>query len=257
MALPLIVIVTMVALLVSSLLLKEPSKEADDCIDDCIDGVDKIEGADALNAPNKRGEAGNSDTRLFGLFNRDIATVLLITFLMQVSHGPYYTFYTLYLERYHFSPSLIGWLWTLGVIAEIIFFVMIPKWKGELLAYTLLIASLLLASFRWAVIGLFPDQSVVIIAMQLLHAASYGAFHLAIIAYIHTLFKAKHRSQGQAFYSSVGYGLGGALGAYASGLIWKYSSPEATFVWAALFSLLGALVAWRCLKEGACSALKV
>ena len=41
---------------------------------------------------------------------------------MLLSHGPYYTFITLHLESLGYSRTQIGWLWALGVVAEILVF---------------------------------------------------------------------------------------------------------------------------------------
>src|SRR5690606_15410568 len=47
--------------------------------------------------------------------------------LMQLYHGPYYTFISRYLEGLGYSRGLIGQLWALGVVAEILLFLaMLP-----------------------------------------------------------------------------------------------------------------------------------
>mgnify|MGYP000753664933 CR=1 FL=1 len=43
--------------------------------------------------------------------------------LMQMSHGSYYTFYSIYLESQGYSKSLIGELWALGVVAEVVVYI--------------------------------------------------------------------------------------------------------------------------------------
>ena len=57
----------------------------------------------------------------------EVFILLLVCFLMQVSHGPYYTFYTIYLEAHGYSRSLIGQMWSLGVIAEVVIFISLNK----------------------------------------------------------------------------------------------------------------------------------
>jgi len=47
-----------------------------------------------------------------------VIALLLACFLMLASHGPYYTFYSIYLEDHGYSSSLIGQMWALGVIPE-------------------------------------------------------------------------------------------------------------------------------------------
>ena len=43
---------------------------------------------------------------------------MLVVFLLQVSHGPYYVFYTLYLEDHGYRAGVIGSLWALGVATK-------------------------------------------------------------------------------------------------------------------------------------------
>ena len=43
-------------------------------------------------------------------------------FCMALAHGALYAFFTLHLQREGYSGTMIGFLWTLGVIAEIIVF---------------------------------------------------------------------------------------------------------------------------------------
>ncbi|MFP3335627.1 MFS transporter, partial [Pseudomonas sp. SIMBA_064] len=47
--------------------------------------------------------------------------------LMQLSHGPYYTFLTLHLEHLGYSRSAIGLLWALGVVAEVLMFMVMSR----------------------------------------------------------------------------------------------------------------------------------
>ena len=68
-------------------------------------------------------------------------------FLMQVAHAPYNTFYSIYLAETGYSKTAIGWLWALGVIAEIVLFFWLPqlirRWRLE---------QILLACFWFAIV---------------------------------------------------------------------------------------------------------
>ncbi|MEZ5435337.1 MAG: MFS transporter [Pseudomonadales bacterium] len=43
-------------------------------------------------------------------------------FLMVLSHGAYYAFFSLLMEQYQRSHTTIGLLWSLGVLAEMLLF---------------------------------------------------------------------------------------------------------------------------------------
>lgn len=174
-----------------------------------------------------------------------VAGLLVVCFLMQASHGPYYTFYTIYMESFGYSLGVIGALWALGVIAEVGIFLLMPRLEPAFGLRRLLIVSLLLAMLRWCLIGLFPEVVWLMVLAQTLHAASFGIYHAAAIHLVHRYFGARHQGKGQALYSSLSFGAGGALGSFASGQIFGTLGPQSMFLGAALLCLAGGLIAWR------------
>lgn len=166
-------------------------------------------------------------------------------FLMQVSHGPYYAFYSIYLKDHGYTESLIGQLWALGVLAEVGLFVVMHRLLQHFGARRVLIASLLLAALRWVLIGGFAANFALVLAAQLLHAATFGTFHAASIHLVHHYFRGRHQGRGQALYSSLSFGAGGAVGSLASGYAWQGWGAQMTFAVATLAAALGALAAWR------------
>jgi PPP family 3-phenylpropionic acid transporter len=171
-----------------------------------------------------------------------------ICFLILLSHGPYYTFYSIYLEQHGYSRMLIGQLWALGVIAEVIIFLYMHRFLPHFGLRFVLILSLILSTLRWLLIGFFPDNLTILLFAQLLHAASFGTFHAAAIAWVHQHFVGKNQSRGQALYSSVGFGAGGVLGSLLSGYLWVSPGPTATFFMAAMTTVVASLIALRWLK---------
>ncbi len=180
-----------------------------------------------------------------------VAGLLVVCFLMQASHGPYYTFYTIYMESYGYSLGLIGGLWALGVIAEVGIFLLMPRLEAAFGLRNLLLASLFLAALRWVLIGLFPTHLLLMLLAQSLHAASFGIYHAAAIHLVHRYFGARHQGKGQALYSSLSFGAGGALGSFASGQIYGGPGPQFMFLGAAALCLLGGVIAWSSIPRRA------
>ena len=178
------------------------------------------------------------------LMRREVAALLLVCFLMQASHGPYYTFYTIYMEGHGYTPASIGQLWALGVIAEVGVFLIMHRWVERYGLRTLLQTSLVLTVLRWILIGEFPETLAIVIFAQLLHAASFGMYHATAIQLIHRYFKGRHQGRGQALYSSLSFGAGGAVGSFASGLGWETIGATNVFLLAAGSALLALVVAW-------------
>ncbi len=171
-----------------------------------------------------------------------------ICFLTLLSHGPYYTFYTIYLEQHGYGRTLIGQLWALGVIAEIIVFLLMHRWLPRYGIRVVLIISLILSTLRWLLIGFFPDSLALLFFAQILHAASFGSFHAVAITWVHQHFTGKNQARGQALYSSIGFGAGGVLGSLLSGYFWVSPGPTMTFLMAAITTFFATLIALRWLK---------
>ncbi|MBT3504272.1 MAG: MFS transporter [Piscirickettsiaceae bacterium] len=171
-----------------------------------------------------------------------------ICFLTLLSHGPYYTFYTIYLEQHGYGRTLIGQLWALGVIAEIIVFLLMHRWLPRYGIRVVLIISLILSTLRWLLIGFFPDSLALLLFAQILHAASFGSFHAVAITWVHQHFTGKNQARGQALYSSIGFGAGGVLGSLLSGYFWVSPGPTMTFLMAAITTFFATLIALRWLK---------
>jgi len=178
-----------------------------------------------------------------------VIAFLLMCFLMQASHGPYYTFYTIYLEENGYGRGLIGQLWALGVFAEVIIFLFMHRWLPKFGLRYVLLVSLVLSACRWLLIALFPQNLPVLTFAQLLHAASYGTYHAAAIAWVHRHFTGKTQGRGQALYSSVSFGAGGALGSLISGYLWLTPGPMWTYFLAAMACVIAFAISYVWLKE--------
>ncbi len=174
-----------------------------------------------------------------------VVALLLICFLVQMSHGPYYTFYTIYLDDYGYSRSMIGQLWALGVVAEIGAFLVMHRLIPRFGVRGLLLVALALTTLRWLLVAWWVESLAVILFAQLLHAFSFGVFHAVAISLIHQYFVGRHQGRGQALYSSLSFGAGGAIGSLYSGYTWEWLGPTATYCLAAMASFLAFCIAWQ------------
>ncbi|MBK1718400.1 MFS transporter [Thiocystis violacea] len=166
-------------------------------------------------------------------------------FLMQLSHGIYYAFYSIHLESAGYSSAEVGWLWALGVIAEVLVFLVMPRLLERFGARRVLLWSLALAVARWLAIGAFVDILAVQLVAQILHAATFGTFHASAIHLVHQVFSGRTQGRGQALYNSLSFGAGGAAGSLIGGVLWAGSGPLITFGVGSVSAALGLFVAWR------------
>lgn len=166
---------------------------------------------------------------------------LLASFLLQLSHAPYYGFFSLYLEQYGYTRAATGQMWALGVLAEISVFAFAHRLLARHGLRRILLASLLLAALRWLMIGYGVEHIGWLLAAQCLHAASFGSFHAAGIELLRRYFVPAQQARGQALYAAVSFGAGGAVGAVLSGVLWDVD-PRMAFLLAALAAFAGWLL---------------
>ena len=165
---------------------------------------------------------------------------------MTVAHGALYVFYSIYLVGHGYSKTVVGLMWMFGVLAEIVVFIAMPVFVRRFSLRAILLASFLAAAIRFAAIGWGVEWLAILVAAQLLHAATFGSFHAASIAAVHRLFAGPLQVRGQALYMSICYGVGGMAGTLLAGATWDRLGAPLTFGISALFGLAGAaIVAWR------------
>jgi PPP family 3-phenylpropionic acid transporter len=192
-----------------------------------------------------QGHQGKGEDALRRLLRRpEILAYLLACLLMQVSHGAYYAFYSIYLKAAGYSSLAVGGLWAWAVFVEVLVFLRMHRLLERFGARRVLLASLALAVLRWLLIGNLVDLVAVQILAQALHAATFGAFHASAIHLAHHYFPGRAQGRGQALYNSLSFGAGGAAGSLLAGWLWTGSSPALTFEFAALAAGFGWLVAW-------------
>lgn len=202
---------------------------------------------DAMPAPH-----ASDHLPIWDIIRRPAVMALVVASgLMAAAHGPYYTFYSIHLVDHGYSTGLTGGLWALGVICEIGIFIWMPHLYRAFTLRQILIASFALAVLRFLMIGWGAASLVTLLLAQALHAATFGSFHAAAIGVVHRLFRGRHQARGQAIYGSLSFGVGGALGGFASGYGWDYLGAGVTFSLAAACALAGMLILWWKLRLGA------
>ncbi|GAA0842033.1 MFS transporter [Cupriavidus pauculus] len=170
----------------------------------------------------------------------DVAWFLASAFLMMFAHAALYVFYSLYLEQLGYSKLAIGVMWTIGVVAEIVFFFYQGKLFGALALRTILAGTFVLAALRFGLTGYFARYVWLMAVVQILHAATFAAHHSASLKRLQRWFAGPLQGRGQALYTGISYGVGGTLGGLAMGWTWKTLAPMHTFGLAALAAVIGA-----------------
>lgn len=175
------------------------------------------------------------------LRDRRFVLFLVVTALIQGSHGVYYAFGTLHWQAAGYSDDLIGALWAEGVIVEIILFAFGNKVISRFGAERLILLGALAATIRWTVTG-FTDALPALICAQALHAFTFGATHLGAIHFVAREVAPSMSATAQGVYAAAVAGLGLGLMLLISGGLYDRFGGGAYFGMA-IAGLMGALLA--------------
>ena len=202
----------------------------------------------ALTLPEATGGSAHAQAEpVWTILRRpEVMALLAACFLMTLAHGPLYAFFSIYLVDHGYSKAAVGWMWTYGVIAEIIVFLLMPALMRRYTLTRILLVCFAATVLRFLMIGWGVGSVAILFAAQLLHGLSFGAYHAAAVTVIHRWFQGAHQVRGQAIYLSVTFGAGGVLGSSLSGLGWDSVGPAWTFSAAAFAALAGfILLYWK------------
>ena len=141
--------------------------------------------------------------RLLG--DRTFLAVVAAASLIQASHAVYYGFSALAWRAQGLDGAAIAALWALGVIAEIVLFAVQARLPPFFTPLRLLTIGALGGALRWTAMA-FDPPAAALPALQILHAATFGASHLGALIFI-----ARHAPPGQAATAQGYYAIAGGL----------------------------------------------
>lgn len=175
------------------------------------------------------------------LLKRPVIVFLFCAFLMLVSHGTYYGFYSIHLENLGYGKTFIGISWALASIAEIIVMIKSDIIFKRFSTDNVLFFSFMVAALRWMGLS-FTTSPVIILFLQILHAVTYGTFHVSSILYIDSLTPDEGKTLGQAVNNAVTYGLGLMVGFFINGYLFETLGTFTLFMISSFIALGGGLL---------------
>ncbi|MBF0417320.1 MAG: MFS transporter [Magnetococcales bacterium] len=179
------------------------------------------------------------------LFQRaDVRWFYFSATMMQFSHGGYYGFMSLHLQQQGFSRTLIGLLWAVGVLAEVVLMSRSRALIERVGVTPLLTLSLFLATLRWSLCAITVELTW-LIGAQLMHAFTFGAFHIASVRRVHDFAPESARGVAQGWLAALSYGVGGGMGMALSGVLLEHVGYPAMFGLLALSAGVGMLASRR------------
>lgn len=178
------------------------------------------------------------------VWSRPFLFFMTSSILLQLSFAPFYAFFALYLNQLGWDPTAVGIIIALGVASEVVMFAVASKIVGRFRVSRILAVCMFLTALRWWMLSSYAEILVILIVVQLLHAFSFALQHSTAMKFIHRHFRKEHQGRGQAIYVSIGFGGGGAIGAFIAGILWQDGAgADMTYLAAATAALLGGFAA--------------
>ena len=164
-------------------------------------------------------------------------------FFHVLSHVAIYTFFSLYLDELGYGKDMIGVLWALSVVVEIVGFFTQSRWLHWLSLPAWLCVSTGVMAVRMGLTAWFGQVLWVLLLAQALHVFTFAIQHTVCIAWLSQHFPGRLRGRGQALYAVIGYGFTGVLGALGGAALSTRFGLQTVFLAAIPIALMGVLSA--------------
>ncbi|WP_306250576.1 MFS transporter [Parvularcula sp. IMCC14364] len=156
--------------------------------------------------------------------SRSFILMLIAVGLTQGTHAAYYYFSELHWSALGYRSDLIGLLWTLGVLAEIIVLYKGRSFIRRLGPVAMISIGALGAVIRWPLTGLSPPLPLLII-LQLLHALTFAMTYLGSVEFISRAVPSGLSNTGMTLVSTLGVGALTGLAAIFVGFVFNADAP--------------------------------
>lgn len=153
------------------------------------------------------------------LSQKQFCLFLVAAGFVMAAHATFFTFGILIWEKQGLSAAWCGTLWAVGVFAEVMLFSLSGRAVGRIGSLRLIALAAVASIVRWAGMAFEPPLAI-LIPLQLLHGATYGACHIGAIHFIHESVARDKQGTAQSLYATMAAGV--ALGAATLIAGWIY-----------------------------------
>ena len=166
---------------------------------------------------------------------------LLALFCHWVCFAPYHYGFTILLTEAKVPLSISGWMWTIGVAAEIVFFLFSGRFFDRLGFRGVLILAFCANLIRWTLVGLFPNGWVIAFS-QLLHGPGFALYYAAVLQGIYHYCGGRQRASYQGLYATIVAGGATILGMLLCGELYERMPFASVFLAMVPLQILGLVV---------------
>lgn len=180
------------------------------------------------------------------LFATSFPVFLLAAGLAQASHGMMYSFSSMHWQSLGFSPLVIGIMWTVAVLAEVLLLAFSNRVIERFGPGSIFLAGIAGGILRWLLLA-FVESLPLLLLFQMLHAASFAMTHLGTMHMIRLMVPERLRNRAQALHSALSGGVLTSLSMWLSGPLFHNFGAKAYLVMGG-FSLAALLIALPLLR---------
>ncbi len=147
--------------------------------------------------------------------------------------APFHLLFGLFVRDRGLPASVTGVGMAVGVAAEVAALLLFPRVASLFSLRSILAASFAASALRWFALSR-AGSSLAVVALQLLHAFTFGLFWGAAMDAMSRAVPSRLRATGQALFAAVVFGVGNAVGYQLSGLGYdRWHGVGPLFAWAA------------------------
>lgn len=140
--------------------------------------------------------------------------------VIQASHAMFYAFGVLHWQAQGISSTMIGVLWSVGVLVEVLLFATAGRLVNLVGPLGFILAGAVAAVIRWGAMALDPPLAL-LFPLQALHALTFGATHLGAMHYIHRAVPQEQAGTAQALFAAATGGLGMGASTLLAGVLYE------------------------------------
>jgi PPP family 3-phenylpropionic acid transporter len=171
------------------------------------------------------------------LRDRGLAVLFLACAIHWGACAPWHLLFGVFVRDEGLPAALTGLGSALGVLAEVTVLLAFTRLERRFTPRALLGAAFAGSAVRWLLLSR-ADSAPAIVAVQLLHGLTFGAFWGAAVNEMARIVPARLRATGQALFSAVVFGGGNAVGYALSGAGYdRLGGARPLFAWAAVAEL--------------------
>lgn len=153
------------------------------------------------------------------LRQRELAPLLALTVLLQITMGYFYSFYSVwFVSLPGGGEGILGWSYLISSLSELPFLLLCDKLFEKLGAGKLLLTSALALILRYLVLGMTESVPLILVS-QALHGWGVVVITTSMAQYLSACSPCELKARSQTLLAVVGYGVARVVGSLGGGLL--------------------------------------